>query len=168
MNYIKQSLIFRCASISWFQVVSQSVSHWCFSASASTGLSELFASLYSPVLSKLSCSVLLLANKLRDFDFKEATRLGLRPSSGTVSPMICRLKSGVFHNLKGIWCSWLFLKENCCIMSNMSWLVEKGYCYVFLKNTSPSILSHVKYLKNLSRCSIGWLRNLSIPNINLT
>ena len=33
---------FRGASISWFQVVSQSVSHWCFSAIASTGLSELF------------------------------------------------------------------------------------------------------------------------------
>ena len=33
--------LFRCASISWFQVVSQSVSHWCFWASASTGLSQL-------------------------------------------------------------------------------------------------------------------------------
>ena len=35
-------LVFRCASISWFHVVSQWVNHWCFSASASTGLSELF------------------------------------------------------------------------------------------------------------------------------
>ena len=34
--------IFRCASISWFEVVSQWVSHLPFSASASTGLSELF------------------------------------------------------------------------------------------------------------------------------
>ena len=35
---------FRCASISWFEVVSESVSHLPFSASASTGLSELFYS----------------------------------------------------------------------------------------------------------------------------
>ena len=45
---------------------------------------------------------------------------------------------------------------------------RKAIVMFFLKNTSPSILSHVKYLKNLSRCSIGWLRNLSIPNIKLT
>ena len=37
-------LFFRCASISWFQVVSKSVGEWCFSASASTGLSDLFSS----------------------------------------------------------------------------------------------------------------------------
>ena len=42
----------------------------------------------SPVLSKLSCSVLFLASRLRDFDLKEATRLGRRPSSGTVSPIL--------------------------------------------------------------------------------
>ena len=71
---------------------------------------------------------------------------------------------GVFFcNLNGIWRSWLFLKENCCIMSNMPWLVEKGYCYV-LKNTSSSIWSHVKDLKNLSRWNISWLGNHSIPN----
>ena len=35
-------LVFRCASISWFQVVSHSVSHFFFTASASTGLSDLF------------------------------------------------------------------------------------------------------------------------------
>ena len=36
--------IFRCASISWFQVVSKSVTEWLifFTASASTGLSDLF------------------------------------------------------------------------------------------------------------------------------
>ena len=73
----------------------------------------------------------------------------------------------IFYNLNGFWCSWLFLKENCCIMSNMPWLVEKGYCYV-LKDTSPSIWSHVKDHKNLSRCSISWLRNHSIPNLKLT
>ena len=37
-------MIFRCASISWFQVVSQWVSEGCFSASASSGLLELFNS----------------------------------------------------------------------------------------------------------------------------
>ena len=36
-----RSLFFRCASISWFEVVTQWVSHLPFSASASTGLSEL-------------------------------------------------------------------------------------------------------------------------------
>ena len=40
------------------------------------------------MLSKLSCSVLFLASRLRDFDLKEATRLGRRPSSGTVSPIL--------------------------------------------------------------------------------
>ena len=34
--------IFRCASISWFQGVSQWVSEGCFSASASSGLLKLF------------------------------------------------------------------------------------------------------------------------------
>ena len=35
-------LLFRCASISWFEVVSNWVSHLPFSASASTGLSDYF------------------------------------------------------------------------------------------------------------------------------
>ena len=36
-------LLFRCASISWFEVVSNWVSHLPFSASASTGLSDYFS-----------------------------------------------------------------------------------------------------------------------------
>ena len=39
---ISQENIFRCASISWFEVVSNWVSHLPFSASATTGLSDYF------------------------------------------------------------------------------------------------------------------------------
>ena len=45
---VLDNALFRCASISWFQVVSQWVSQWMiffrFTASASTGLSDLFLS----------------------------------------------------------------------------------------------------------------------------
>ena len=39
---LQRCCLFRCASISWIQVVSQSVSKRCFSASASSGLLDLF------------------------------------------------------------------------------------------------------------------------------
>ena len=62
---------FRCASISWFQVVSQSVSHWCFSASASTGLSELFflASGQHRQLGRFFVVVIIVADINRSGDF---------------------------------------------------------------------------------------------------
>ena len=55
MEIIALGILFRCASISWFQVVSRSVSD-ILTASASTGLSELFCSFGNVAKGSLFCA----------------------------------------------------------------------------------------------------------------